>query len=232
MKISPEALGLSRAALAALAIESLLLALLLALLNRGYTKAPEPLHVIQLQVSTMQPPKAKPPQPAPPKPHVQAHQLPPKPQPVQPAQPSPAKALPPLPVASTPTPTSVPAPVAHPSPAPSKPSPPVAKTVTSAPDPRLRASFEDKLRTAIQAALNYPYAARMAHMHGRTQVSFVIRHGQIGEAQVVTSSGYRILDTAALQALMTAHVPELPEELEHQDLAFTLWVDHRLQTED
>ncbi|MHB1592148.1 MAG: hypothetical protein ACYCTW_11540, partial [Sulfuricella sp.] len=46
-----------------------------------------------------------------------------------------------------------------------KPSPPSV-------DPHIQARFEDQVRAAVQSAMRYPYAARIAHIAGRAQVSF------------------------------------------------------------
>jgi protein TonB len=113
---------------------------------------------------------------------------------------------------STATPPPAPPPVAAPA-APSGPTP----------------SFEGALRAAIQAALHYPEAARMAGMSGRTRVAFHYRDGVVSDVTVVVSSGMGMLDRAALAAVRDANCPKPEPAFAGKTLSEQLWVNFNLQ---
>src|SRR5487761_2386053 len=56
-------------------------------------------------------------------------------------------------------------------------------------DPSVRASFEDRVRAAVQASVRYPFAARLAHLSGRAQVAFVYLDAKVSEVRLAASSG-------------------------------------------
>lgn len=101
---------------------------------------------------------------------------------------------------------------------------PVQKPSPPSVDPDIQARFEDQVRGAVQAAMRYPYAARMAHISGRTQVSFEYRDGRVSNIKIAVSSGYGMLDSAALQAVSAAAYPPPPKIMADKSLPFKVWV--------
>lgn len=86
------------------------------------------------------------------------------------------------------------------------------------------ATFSDKARTAVQSAVQYPYAAKMAHITGNTRVAFLYMDGLISNPRIIKSSGYDSLDRAALKAVSEAKYPLTPPELEHRSLSLEIVV--------
>ncbi|WP_297483212.1 energy transducer TonB [Ferrovum sp.] len=151
------------------------------------------------------PPTPKPPPPKPEVHHTVAHQEP-------------------VPV---PTPTPAPPPVA---PVPVTPAPP-QKVAEAAPAPPqhlrpadISVTFADKVRSAVQGAVVFPMAARAAHLSGQTKVTFDYKDGVASAASVLTTSGNRILDKAALAAVHVAHFPAATAEYAGRVLTFEIWV--------
>ena len=66
--------------------------------------------------------------------------------------------------------------------------------------------------------LNYPDAARRRHLHGDVVLSVTIAvDGQVRNASVYTSSGYRVLDDAAIRIVhLAAPFPPIPREKDAQ----------------
>ena len=66
--------------------------------------------------------------------------------------------------------------------------------------------------------LNYPDAARRRHLHGNVVLSVTIAaDGQVRDASVYTSSGYRVLDDAAMRIVhLAAPFPPIPREKDAQ----------------
>lgn len=87
--------------------------------------------------------------------------------------------------------------------------------------------FEQQVHTAIQSALVYPYAAKMAHIAGRVQVSFTYCAGKISEIKILQASPYAMLNTAAIQAVQSAAYPTPPANLGDRVLQFEIWVNFR-----
>lgn len=98
-----------------------------------------------------------------------------------------------------------------------KPSPPSV-------DPGIQARFEDQVRSAVQSAMRYPYAARLAHISGRAQVAFNYTDGRVGATKLAVSSGYGMLDSAALQAVSAATYPPPPKSMTGKSMPFKVWV--------
>jgi len=135
-----------------------------------------------------------------------------------------------------PPPTPAPAEVAAtPQPTPARvvsPDPPAIpqESITARAAPDVEATFRSLIRAAIQAAAHDPYAARVAHISGQAQVSFVYRDGQVSGVTLTTSSGYEMLDVAARQAVISAAYPAAPANLAGRNLPFKMWV-HIYQTD-
>ncbi|MDE1895976.1 MAG: energy transducer TonB [Rhodospirillales bacterium] len=173
-----------------------------------------------IKISVQAAPKPPAPKPPPPKPVV-----PPKPVPVPPPpKPVPAPALPkPPPVPPPPRPAehTVPRHIEPPRPATPPPPKPVAQPVPPTPPvPALPPApslgqvdaFRVAMRNAVQVVANevYPAAAQMAHESGTPEVSFIYRNGVVTDIALAQSSGYPLLDDAALRAARIAHYPPPP----------------------
>ena len=125
---------------------------------------------------------------------------------------------PPKPVEPKPLPTPVP--TADPVPVPKPPPPAPQPPAPARPD----ASFEARMREAIQTALRYPEAARMSNLDGRARVSFTYRDGVVSNVQLVTSSGSSMLDAAAKAAVRDAAMPPPPQGFAGRTLNEAVWV--------
>jgi protein TonB len=247
--------GLSGAALIALVLEAGVLAVVVFQLSHAAVKEqgkPQPvmlsfpvLPTPQVQPSPPQPVTPPPPAPQPPKETAPPKPIPPKPVEPKPAPPKPVehKVIPhkaikpppekhrvehPLPVVHHDAP---PQPVAPPVPTPPPPAP-VASPPPSVVTTGVTASFETKVRDAVQSALRFPAAARMMHLSGRTKVGFSYRDGQVSDAHVVTSSGSDVLDRAAIDAVYSARYPMPEDAQKHHVLTFDIWVVFTLHDDD
>ena len=108
---------------------------------------------------------------------------------------------------------------------------PAASSTTPAPEPHAsagassaEATFEGRVREAIQAALRVPPAARMMGLSGRARVRLGYRDGALTSASLDLSTGSSLLDDAALRAARDAAYPSPPPELEHRLLNYVVWV--------
>ena len=157
------------------------------------------------------PPTPKPPPPKPEVHHTVARQ---EPTPV----PTPAPAPPPV----------APTPVAPTPPVPPAPPQKVAEAAPALPQhlrpADISVTFADKVRSAVQGAVVFPMAARAAHLSGQTKVTFDYKDGVASAASVLTTSGNRILDKAALAAVRVAHFPAATAEYAGRVLTFEIWV--------
>jgi TonB family protein len=93
-----------------------------------------------------------------------------------------------------------------------------------------RQQFVAQLNAAIQAALVYPSGARALNQQGQARVGFVLRDGALEQLAIVLSSGKPGLDRAALQAVLRAHLPAVPEALRGQSLPCQISVSFSLQS--
>ena len=222
------------AAGAALVLEVAIIGALLWLAE--HDAAPPPPAPMQIVLDTPRPaihsvtpraPAPPPPKPLPkpiPKPVVE-----PKSRPVPPKiAPPPAQSPPPLPVATpkvvappSPVPDTKPAmPVVAPSPPPKR--LPPARDVPNVAS--IKANFEAKLRTSIQAAMHYPQAARLMRLSGKSQVRFTFAQGRATAIAISRSSGDSSLDQAAINAVRNAKYPPIPSVLANKVMHFQLWV--------
>ncbi len=86
--------------------------------------------------------------------------------------------------------------------------------------------LEGRIRSAVQAAVHCPAAARMMGQSGKAGVAFDYRDGAVaGGLQLARSSGVPMLDTAALTAVRDAHYPAAPPEVVNQVLHLLVWVE-------
>jgi protein TonB len=91
-------------------------------------------------------------------------------------------------------------------------------------------AFRVAMHDAVQAVANevYPQSAQMAHETGGPIVSFVFLDGAVSDVTLVQSSGYPLLDQAAMQAVRIAQYPAEPADFRGQPHTVTVEVDFRL----
>ena len=215
-----------------LLLEGAILGLLLPSLARQQPPPALKQSVIKISV---QAPAPKPPPPAP---------KPPPPKPVVPPTPAPLPPPPkPIPAPPRPMPPPPPRPAQHvvprhivpPRPAPPPPPKPVAQPVQPTPPvPVLPPApslgqldvFRAQMINAVQAVANevYPQAAQMAHESGTPEVNFIYRNDAVVDITLARSSGYPLLDDAAMQAARIAHFPPPPAGFEGRTYIVTVRV--------
>ncbi|MDR0674153.1 MAG: energy transducer TonB [Zoogloeaceae bacterium] len=156
------------------------------------------------------PPRPEPPPPPRPKPPPQPREKPvPRP---RPPRPEPPAAVTPVEVSPAPAETP-PAPVALPE-------LPVDTAARTLPPPEARKSdsaaegrFAREVRALIEKKKVYPATARDLGMSGTVELRYVLdRSGKMHEAAVAVSSGYPLLDQAALKAVENARFAAMPED--------------------
>jgi protein TonB len=90
-----------------------------------------------------------------------------------------------------------------------QPPPPAAPAAPSAGELDL---FQAEMRRAVQAAAVNPASAQLAHEAGVARVSFVYQDGVASNIAIAASSGFPLLDQAALQAVRDARFPPQPPD--------------------
>jgi protein TonB len=159
------------------------------------------------------------------------------PPPVQEVRPEP-----PAPVQARPEPQVAPPPVAPQ--AEREPAPRVEAQITAKaeapaparqPPPQLDAgalkAYGDTLVRAFEKGKNYPRLARMRNWQGTTQLKLTIGpDGKLQDVSVGHSSGFEVLDAAALKMVRDSlPLPELPEALRGRALTMTVPILFRLE---
>ena len=88
----------------------------------------------------------------------------------------------------------------------------------------IRGTFIGKVRQRVAEAKYYPGIARRRGMEGQPVVSFTLsKRGGLLKADLAKTSGYRLLDQAALEAVQqAAPYPEIPSELKTETYHFKL----------
>lgn len=104
------------------------------------------------------------------------------------------------------------------------PGPQAAEARAAASASAAEATFEGRVRDAIQAALRVPQAARLMGLSGRARVRLGYRDGSLTSASLDLSAGSPLLDDAALRAAREAAYPSPPAELQHRLLTYLVWV--------
>jgi protein TonB len=199
------------------------------------TPAPVKLSIIAPAPAPKPPPEAKPlPKPVPPKPVT------PPPVPVPPPPPLPmAPPMPPPPPHPAPHHVTrhfqAPRPQPTPVPQPPQPQPPVAQTPPPPPAPPAPTggqvdAFSAAIKRALQAHANevYPQAAQMAHEAGAPQLTFTYLNGVVTGITLTRSSGYPLLDAAALQDARMAAYPPPPSGFQGRTYHITVAVTFQM----
>lgn len=209
----------------ALLLEAAIVASALLWLDRAPPPADSDKPSLEVSLVTLPPAPAPPPPPPVPQPEPPPPQPVPQPSP-KPPPPKPAprrKRPPPKIVKPVEAPNPETASVQYPAaPAPSVPAP-------RAPSADAMASFDSKVRAAVEAAVRFPYAAEMMRQYGRARVEFDYRDGAVSSIRLVQSSGFALLDPAALAAVRDARYPPPPPELRGRALHYVVWVRFRAE---
>ena len=204
-------------------IEGGIVAVAVTLLAGALSHRPAPEPVAITLADDPPPEKKEEPKPEPPLPVPQPRLKTPvkpaehKPQPAPEAEaPPPAQA--PSPVAAIPNAFSEPVPL---------PPPPPAPPATGHPD--LQATYDAKVKGAVNAWHNahYPPAASTMHFAGKTQVEFHLRDGVVSGVRVLATCGVGLFDQSSLAAVQGASYPEAPAELHGHDNLYQIWVEYR-----
>lgn len=105
------------------------------------------------------------------------------------------------------------------------PHPPVSRSAPAQTVVNPLALYAAILREQIRAALVIPSIARQMGLRGKTLVEFRLQpDGRMLWARVVHSSGFGILDHAALTAVRGADFPPFEPRMTRTDTTFVLWV--------
>jgi protein TonB len=94
------------------------------------------------------------------------------------------------------------------------------------------ARYQGQVRQAVQRTTVYPMGARASHQTGRAQVAFTLQGDKAGEPTLVQSSGFPILDRAALAAVRDARYPPPPPTLAGREMRFLVWVEFQRGEDD
>lgn len=87
--------------------------------------------------------------------------------------------------------------------------------------------YRAQIQAAVQAAYYYPMAAQEMGLHGRIRVQFSLKNTTPSEITIITSSNFKIIDTAAIKAIQTALYPNPPADLKDKSFTYTIWVEFR-----
>jgi protein TonB len=151
----------------------------------------------------------------------------PEPVPEKPLPPPPKAVVQPKPQAPQPTPQVKPAPaMAEPAPAlpvqpqqlPKPAEPPKAVEPPAPPqpprsNPAAESGYQARARADIDKQKRYPDEAQQLGMSGSVVVSYAIaRDGHLLHAEIAQSSGFKLLDQAALQAVQRTHFTAMPAD--------------------
>lgn len=208
--------ALTKSALVALVLESIFIVALVAVAEKKPAEAetPGPVVMMTLQPQPDTPPVEQPKKEKQPPPKVEPKKLP------EPIQPPPKEVSDPLPKIEETKPVAEAAlPVDMPTKPVEQPKPENTSQTATVSD-----IFKGGVRSAVQAAVAYPMAARLAHIAGKTKVAFNFLDGRVSGLSVVTSSGFAMLDAAALKAVQNASYPAAPAEFSGKTVPFEIWV--------
>ena len=95
-------------------------------------------------------------------------------------------------------------------------------------------AFRLAMRNAVQGVANrvYPQAAQMAREGGTPEITFIYRNGVVSDIALAHSSGFPLLDQAALQAARIAHYPAPPPGFAGRSYDVTVEVIFEMTSQD
>jgi protein TonB len=99
-------------------------------------------------------------------------------------------------------------------------------------DPRFR-RYLQRLMAQLAKHKTYPPELKKQRLDGTVQVGFrIAADGTISQVRVVTSSGHRLLDDAAMAMVRNASpVPAIPSSLQRQAMTLVVPVSYTLQVD-
>lgn len=91
-------------------------------------------------------------------------------------------------------------------------------------------SYFSTIKEKIEWAWVYPQGAQQSGQQGMLTLTFtILRNGRLGDVKLVRSSGYRLLDQAAMQAVRdAADFPPMPAKWDDQELTILANFQYRL----
>lgn len=188
---------------------------------------PVPTHIEPVPAPAVEARREVTPEPAPPPPPVQ--EVRPEPPPPVQARSEPQIAPPPVaPQAERePTPRTEPQPVVR-----AETPAPVIRSVPSAPDAGALRAYGETLVRAFDKKKSYPRLARMRNWQGTTQLKLRIgSDGKLQDLSVARSSGFEVLDAAAVHMVQDSlPLPEPPELLRDRELTLTVPIVFKLES--
>lgn len=97
------------------------------------------------------------------------------------------------------------------------------KSITLDTDEFKYLSYLERLKSRIEFIWKYPEIARFNRLQGDLHIRFsILKSGRLGNTQILRSSGYKILDDSALQALKNSDpFWPLPESWNMEELTIT-----------
>lgn len=97
------------------------------------------------------------------------------------------------------------------------------KTITLDTEEFKYLSYLERLKNRIEFIWKYPEVARVNRLQGDLYIKFsILKNGRLGNTQILHSSGYKILDDAAIQALRNSDpFWSLPESWDMEELTIT-----------
>ncbi len=92
--------------------------------------------------------------------------------------------------------------------------------------------FAQDVRRKIESRKRYPLAARKSMTEGRVGVKMtILKDGQLERTEIIESSGYAILDKAALESVRrSAPFPPFPEEVERKRVQMNIYLVFKISS--
>lgn len=93
--------------------------------------------------------------------------------------------------------------------------------------------FAEAVRKKIESKKKYPMAAQSAGIEGRAEVRLtILKDGTLEKAEVAKTSGYEILDDAALQSVLdAAPFPPIAEEMGRDSIEMSIYLVFKIGPE-
>lgn len=87
-------------------------------------------------------------------------------------------------------------------------------------------SFAETVRRKIESNKKYPLSAQRMGLEGRIGIKMtILKDGQLSQVEIISSSGFDILDSAALQSVRdAAPFPPFPEEIRRDEIEMSVYL--------
>ena len=103
-----------------------------------------------------------------------------------------------------------------------------ARTASTRQGPAETSASDQANTQAVRDAEVYPPVARMMKQHGKAIVEFTYFQGHASDVALRESSGYPLLDRAAIEAVQSASYPAAPAILGHSSRRLTIGVEFNI----